>query len=120
MFRLPVCPHCRTVYHYGDVRKSKREKVIQCYHCNKNFVQSRKGFIILFAIAAAVAVLINIMILSRNDDIIGTIVPITIVSVIAVISAMIFAPYFITYKKELHKSNDKRMTKDETRKSQRR
>ncbi|MCH5298517.1 MAG: hypothetical protein J1E96_02020 [Ruminococcus sp.] len=107
MFRLPVCPHCRTVYHYGDVRKSKREKVIQCYHCKKSFTQSKKGFIVLFAIAAAAAVIVNIMILSRNDDIIGTIIPITIVSVIAVISAMIFAPYFITYKKDKNKSNDK-------------
>lgn len=120
MFRLPVCPHCHTVYHYGDVRKSKREKVIQCYHCKKNFVQSKKGFVVLFTIATALAVIINIMILSRNDDIVGTIIPITVVSVIAVISAMIFAPYFITYRKESHKSNDKRTTKDEVERPQRR
>ena len=108
MFRLPVCPHCRTVYHYGDVRKNRRKKVIQCYHCKKNFVQSRKGFAVLFAIVLAVAVFINTAILSRSDDIIGLIVPISIVSVIAVVLAMIFAPYFITYRKELQKSNGKR------------
>lgn len=105
MFRLPVCPHCRTIYHYGDVRKNRNEKVIQCYHCKKSFVQSRKGMLILFAIAAFVAVIINIMILPRAKDIAGMLVPVSVVSIIAVISAMIFAPYFITYKKD--KSNDK-------------
>ncbi len=112
MFRLPVCPHCHTVYHYGDVRKNKDKKVIQCYHCKKNFIQSRKGFIVLFAVAAAAAVIINTVVLSVSDDIRGSIVTVSSVSVIAVVLAIIFAPYFIIYKKEInkdkHKSNGKR------------
>ena len=23
MFKLPVCPYCKTVYHFGEVRKNK-------------------------------------------------------------------------------------------------
>lgn len=105
MFRLPVCPHCHTVYHYSDVRKNKNKKIIQCYHCNKNFKQSRKGLLLLFAIALIAAVIINLTILSNAKELLSSIVPLSIVSIIAVVLAMFFAPYFITYRKD--KSNDK-------------
>ena len=107
MFRLPVCPHCHTVYHYGDVRKNKNEKVIQCYHCKKSFVQKRKGLSVLFAIVLLAAVIINILILSHAEELLSSIMPISIVSIIAVILAILFAPYFITYRKDKQKSNDK-------------
>ena len=37
MFRLPVCPHCGTVYRYHEVLTSVTKKEITCYHCHKGF-----------------------------------------------------------------------------------
>ncbi len=37
MFRLPVCPHCGTVYRYRDVKAACKQKDNTCYHCKKPF-----------------------------------------------------------------------------------
>ena len=38
-----VCPHCKTVYRYSDLKKIMWKKSDSCYHCKKNFKVSRKG-----------------------------------------------------------------------------
>lgn len=51
MFKLPVCPHCGTIYRYKDVRGVMKEDIRNtyktldhdkahkhtCYHCQKQF-----------------------------------------------------------------------------------
>lgn len=99
MFKLPVCPYCHTVYSYDDVRKNRKKKSIKCYHCNKEFIQSKiKGFTYLIILITFTAVIINVLILSLMSDIINSAVPIFVVSVFEVILAFILTPFFTTYK----------------------
>ena len=61
MFRLPTCPHCRTVYHYGEVRRAVFRKQEDCYHCKKSFLVSRKGIWLLLLILLAVCTIADII-----------------------------------------------------------
>ena len=99
MFRLPVCPHCKTVYRYKEVKENNRKKVIQCYHCKKEFRNSRAGIIVLALIVCVAAALINVFILNITSDNFVSIIPISVISVIAVLIGMVLVPFFISYKK---------------------
>ena len=54
MLKLPVCPHCHTIYRYGDVKKTLYEKNHKCYHCNKIFIISKIRILFLFIIIALI------------------------------------------------------------------
>lgn len=98
MFKLPVCPYCGTVYHYGDVIKNK-EKTCTCYHCKGKFKKTRlKGYIFLFLIVTFITVFINILVLNLVSEIINSAVVIFVISVCAVIIAMLLTPFFVSYK----------------------
>ena len=99
MFKLPVCPHCNTVYRYKEVKDNNKKKVIKCYHCKKEFRNSRVGIAVLSVIICVIAVLINIVILNRSSNVFASIIPISIVSIAAVIIIMLLIPFFISYKK---------------------
>lgn len=99
MFRLPVCPHCRTVYSYKEVKKNNRKSIIQCYHCKKNFKNGRAGIIVLALIICIAAILINIFVLNISSDNFISIIPISVISVIAVLIGILLVPFFISYKK---------------------
>lgn len=98
MFKLPVCPYCNTVYDYKEVRRNKK-KIIKCYHCKNEFKKSNiKGYSVLAFIIVFTAVLINFVILNLTAAFIKTIIPITAVSIIAVLIFIILCPFFIEYK----------------------
>ena len=102
MFRLPTCPYCDTIYRYRDVRKNKKinkDELIECYHCSQNFKQSKRGYIIIFGIVAIIAVIINIIVLNISSNIFHSIIPVIIISLVAILIGFIFTPYFIKYKK---------------------
>lgn len=100
MFKLPVCPYCKTVYSYGDVKKNKNKKVIECYHC-KNQIKQRKfpDYAVSAVILAAAAVILNLVVLNMTADFITSIIPIVLISVTAVILFLITIPFFTGYKK---------------------
>ena len=65
MFRLPVCPHCKTVYHYKETRKAVREKNFVCYHCKKKIRATLiPGIFVLGAIIVTLSILTNLLMLS--------------------------------------------------------
>jgi hypothetical protein len=100
MFKLPVCPYCKTVYGYGEIRKNKNKKIIQCYHCKNNFKQNHfPGCAVSAVILIAAAVVWNLIILNMTADFITSIIPIILISVTAVIIFMILIPFFTSYKK---------------------
>lgn len=101
MLKLPVCPYCHTVYSYGEVRKNHRRKAIRCYHCKNDFRQSRnRGYFVLGTAAVIFAVVINIIILNMVSDIVSSIMPIVLVSLFAVVAALLLTPFFTAYVKE--------------------
>lgn len=59
---------------------------------------NRTGYIVLFAIVIVLTVFINLMILKATEDIIASTAVIFVISVAAVITALIFTPYFVRFK----------------------
>lgn len=100
MFRLPVCPHCETVYRYKEVKENKNKKEIVCYHCKKKFRPSKSGYCILGSLVIMIAVTINVALLNTSLNFLRTIIPITIVSTAAVLIAKLLTPFFISYRKK--------------------
>ncbi len=99
MFKLPVCPHCKKVYNYREVKENNKKKVIKCYHCKKEFHNSRKGIVFLALLLCIITVIINVFVLNISSEKFVSIVPISVISVIAVLTGLIMFPYFISYKK---------------------
>ena len=54
------CPHCQTVYRYGDLKKLMKDKKTTCYHCKKKVKVSKKSFLILAAELIVVYAAVNI------------------------------------------------------------
>lgn len=127
MFRLPVCPYCKTVYSYKEVRKNKNEKIIECYHCKNNFrVSNIKGYAVLALIVATVAVTLNLIVLNLTADFISSIFPLVIISITAVLVFILFGPFFSEYKriknievKEIPKETIEEVNTDKSRKQKR-
>lgn len=96
MFQLPVCPHCHTVYRYGEVKKISKEKEHDCYHCNKKFKVSKKSLWILTLILFVLAVALNVaqLFIMRNLNILALIITNTLLIIIAIL----FIPYFTEFK----------------------
>ena len=99
MSKLPVCPHCKTVYSYREVKENNKKKVIKCYHCKKEFHNGRKGLIFLAALVCVIASVINVFILNTSSEKFISIIPISVISIIAVLMGLIMFPFFISYKK---------------------
>ncbi len=98
MPKLPVCPHCHTIYRYGDVLKLIYSKKQRCYNCKKNFVIRKRKCILLLLAAAAAAVLINVFeIIALN----GTSITMLAVTNVVIFAIMFFLiPYFMDFKEE--------------------
>lgn len=106
MFQLPVCPYCHTVYRYGQVQKSKKEEIKECYHCHKKFrVSKMPGIAVLWLIVVIGTVLLNLAFLLVMPVL--NIVPIIIISFAAVVFGIIFVPFFIGYKPVESNKKDK-------------
>jgi NADH:ubiquinone oxidoreductase subunit K len=127
MFRLPVCPYCKTVYSYKEVRNNKNEKIIECYHCKNNFrVSNIKGYAVLPLIVATVAVTLNLIVLNLTADFISSIFPLVIISLTAALVFILFSPFFSGYKriknievKEIPKETIEEVNTDKSRKQKR-
>lgn len=98
MLKLPLCPYCHAVYHYGQVREKTHNKEIACHHCGKKFAVSyKKGRALLLLIAAAVLVAVNLLCLNLFENItIWVCMSITIVLLALTIPLF---PYTVRFKK---------------------
>lgn len=97
MLKLPVCPHCRTVYYYSDVMKSTKNKRMECYHCKKKFaVKKWKGRCTFMAAVAVIMAVIDVLLL--NVVKMKSAIPIMIFTVICVGLSLLLLPYTVKYK----------------------
>lgn len=98
MFKLPVCPHCKTIFKYKDVKKEAVKKECTCYHCGKKFRVSKKKILILFLIIALITAIFDVLALYM---IVGTsFIGLIILNIIAVTAGFFLIPYFTEFKKE--------------------
>ena len=108
MFRIPTCPHCGTVYRYGDVfkiiyrdrfqRKKNAEKTIECYHCQQRFeVRYLSGVMIAAIIWAALSIGTNLLLLSRMTRL--DLVVMFIITIAYMAIAILLLPFFVSFKK---------------------
>lgn len=68
MLRLPVCPHCGTVYRYRETAAAHRQKENTCYHCGGRFRVRRTPYIwIEVLILLPLCVGFNLLLLTRME-----------------------------------------------------
>lgn len=97
MFRLPVCPHCGTVYRYKEVRQALRKKKITCYHCKKEFAAKRFPYLLVVMMPlAAVCVAVNIALLSRMKEL--ELIPLFAATLVFILIGWAIEPFFVKFK----------------------
>ena len=105
MFRLPVCPHCGTVYRYRDTRKAIRNKENTCYHCQKKFRARIFPYIIVGAVLPlALCIAVNIFLLTRMKDL--QLIPLFAVTLAAILIIYLIIPFFTKFKKSEEKEKN--------------
>ena len=96
MFRLPTCPHCNTVYRYGEVRRAVFKRQDTCYHCKKNFSVSRSGIWILLLILLAVCTFADIIAFNVFPH--TTVITVYIINSVLAVTAFLLLPFFIRFR----------------------
>lgn len=98
MFGLPVCPHCHTVYRYGDVKKALKNKQEKCYHCKNDFKVTKSGIWVLLLIIFVLGIALNVFQLSVFENI--NFAAIFITNIVLILLAVLFLPFFVGFKKK--------------------
>ena len=97
MFRLPVCPHCGTVYHYKDTKAAIKNRENTCYHCEKKFVAKRFPYLIIGALIPLVlCIVLNIVLLSRMESL--QLWPLILVTLVFLLIIYLIIPFFTKFK----------------------
>lgn len=106
MFRLPVCPHCGTVYRYKDTKAAIKNKEKICYHCGQRFTAKRFPYILIGALIPLVLCIgLNIFLLSRMEKL--SLLPLFGVTLGFLLIIYIIIPFFTKFKKTEDKAKKK-------------
>ena len=106
MFRLPICPHCGTVYHYKEVRNAVKKKENTCYHCEKKFrARLFPGILIAAVIPIALSILLNLVMLNRMQEM--QLLPLFAVTLAFLLIIYLIIPFFVSFKKNEKNDNKK-------------
>lgn len=110
MFRLPLCPHCKTVYSYKETRKMLRQKKCSCYHCKKHFRASVfPGIFVIGGIIVALSILTNLLLLSRMTYL--NVILLFVLTLLYLGLLYILLPFFVSFKKEKEETNSSKTNK---------
>lgn len=98
LLKLPVCPYCKAIYRYDDVRKKTHDSTIKCHNCNRNFkVSYVKGRVILLLAAAVLLIAINVLMFNFINGV--TLLGCLIFTAVFISLAVLLFPYTVRYKK---------------------
>ena len=97
MFKLPVCPHCQTIYRYGDVRKNLNTKIHTCYHCKKQFKSSFSGLWLLLLIIVAVGIIVNLIEITIFAS--TNVIALLVTNIVLILFFLLFVPFFTKFRK---------------------
>lgn len=96
MLKLPVCPYCKAVYRYGDVRNLKNKKNERCHHCKRSFrVSVLKGRVVLISCAAALLIVINLLLINIIEGL--TILGCFVITAILIAGCLLLFPYTVRF-----------------------
>lgn len=98
MFKLPVCPHCKTVYRYKDTVNAIKQRDNECYHCHKKFKAKIFPYVLVEAlILIALSIGANLFILSRLSTF--NLFPLFAVTIGFLLIIIVLLPFFTHFKK---------------------
>ena len=98
MFKLPICPHCGTVYRYKDTKAAIVKKENECYHCHKSFRRKLFPYILVDAIIIiAVSIGLNLLLLSRLSTF--NVVPLFLITIALLVIGYLLIPFFTKFIK---------------------
>lgn len=96
MLRLPVCPYCKAVYRYGDIRRLEGKKSENCHHCKRSFRISRvRGRVILISCAAVLLIGLNILLMNIVEGL--TVLGCFVITVILIAGCVLLFPYTVRF-----------------------
>lgn len=105
MFRLPVCPHCGTVYRYGDLLRVMRQKETACYHCRRSIaVRRMPGLLTEALVLIPLCIGFNILMLTRMQRL--NLIVLFISTVIFILLYVLFMPFFIRFIPNKEKTDE--------------
>lgn len=107
MFRLPVCPHCGTVYRYQDTKKAQKKRTNTCYHCKKQFKVKFLPYVAIEALVLiAVCIGINLLLLTRMEKL--NVYVLFAVTVIFLLLIYLLIPFFLKFERIEENFKEKR------------
>lgn len=99
MFKLPVCPHCKTVYHYRDTKNAVKQKEIECYHCQKKIKAGIfPDILVSGVILLLLCILTNLLMLSRMNTL--NLYLLFIVTLLYIMLFILTVPFFVRFRKD--------------------
>lgn len=96
MPKLPVCPHCNTIYRYRDVSRILNKKSEVCYNCKKSFEIKRKKYLILFLIIALFCAIFDVFELYMVAQ--TNFILLVVTNILFICIGLIFRPFFIRFE----------------------
>ena len=107
MFRLPVCPHCGTIYRYKDTKQAIKNKENTCYHCQKRFRAKRFPYLLVGALIPIVlCIALNIFLLTRMKNL--ELLPLFAVTLVCILIIYLIIPFFTKFKKSENEKENKK------------
>lgn len=109
MLKLPVCPYCKAVYRYGDIRKLEGKKSEKCHHCKRSFrISKLKGRVILLFCAAVLLIVLNLLLINFIEGL--TILGCFVITAVLIAGCLLLFPYTVRFYEiegEKNKAEDK-------------
>lgn len=92
-----VCPHCKTVYRYGDLNGLKLKKQTVCYHCHKTIQIKKTGVWWLLLEMLIIYALLNVILLGFVQGL--SFLALFFINIIPAAAAAVLLPLYLELRK---------------------
>ena len=92
-----VCPHCKTVYRYGDLNGLKFKKQTVCYHCHKTIQIKKTGVWGLLLEMLIIYALLNVILLGFVQGL--SFLALFFINIIPAAAAAVLLPLYLELRK---------------------